>query len=74
MSEAHVRYRCPARYNDVLDVATSIAGHTPFTLIFHYDIANQSGVVCVSGDVKAACVDGKGKVKKIPAEIAEKLG
>jgi acyl-CoA thioester hydrolase len=73
VAEAHVRYHCPARYDDILDVATSIAGHTPVTLTFHYEIVNQRGVICATGDVKAACVDTAGKVKRIPQEILGKL-
>ncbi len=73
VAEAHIRYHCPARYNDVLDVATTIADHTPVTLTFHYEIANQRGAVCVTGDVKAACVDTAGKMKRIPQDILDKL-
>jgi acyl-CoA thioester hydrolase len=74
VAEAHVKYHSSARYNDMLDVVTSITEHSSVTITFHYEIANQKGVLCVSGDVKAACVDTKGKVKRIPGEIAEKLG
>ena len=74
VAEANIKYDSPARYNDVLDVATSISDHSSVTLTFHYEIRNQNGVLCVSGDVKAASVDGKGKVKRIPKEIVEKLG
>ncbi|HUI92248.1 MAG TPA: YbgC/FadM family acyl-CoA thioesterase [Chitinivibrionales bacterium] len=73
VAESHLKYHFPARYNDVLDVATSIAVHSSVTLTFHYEIRNQKGVLCVSGDVTAACVDGKGKVKRMPKEILEKL-
>ena len=62
VAEANVRYHSPARYNDVLNVATSIAEHTPATITFHYEIANQRGVLCASSDVKAACVDQAGKL------------
>jgi acyl-CoA thioester hydrolase len=74
VAEANIKYHSPARYNDVLDVTTSITEHSSVTLTFHYEICNQKGVLCVSGDVKAACVDGKGKVKRIPGEVVEKLG
>jgi tol-pal system-associated acyl-CoA thioesterase len=67
--EAHLKYHRSARYNDVLDVATSIAGHSPAAITFHYEISNQHGVLCVSGDIKVACVSGAGKLKRIPGEI-----
>jgi acyl-CoA thioester hydrolase len=74
VAEAQIKYHSSARYNDVLDVATSIMEHSSVTITFHYEIFNQKGALCVSGDVKAACVDRKGKVKRIPGEIGEKLG
>ncbi len=71
--EASVKYRRSARYNDILDVETAITGHTPVTLTFHYEIANQRGVLCVTGEVKAACVDRTGKLRRIPGVVIDKL-
>jgi acyl-CoA thioester hydrolase len=71
--DAHVKYVRSARYNDILDVATSIVDHTPVLLVFHYDITNQDGVLCVSGDVKAACVNSANKVRRLPKRIVDKL-
>ncbi len=73
VAEANVKYHSSARYNDVLDVATSIAEHSSVTITFHYEIADQKGVLCVSGDVRAACVDHHGKVKRIPKAVIDKL-
>ncbi|HMD68172.1 MAG TPA: YbgC/FadM family acyl-CoA thioesterase [Chitinivibrionales bacterium] len=73
VAEANVKYHSSARYNDVLDVATSITEHSSVTITFRYEIADQRGVLCVSGDVKAACVDRNGKVKRIPKAIIDKL-
>jgi YbgC/YbaW family acyl-CoA thioester hydrolase len=71
--EAHLKYHRSARYNDVLDVETSIADHSPVAITFHYEISNQHGVLCVSGDVKAACVTAAGKLKRVPQEVVKKL-
>jgi acyl-CoA thioester hydrolase len=71
--ESHLKYHCSARYNDMLDIATSIVSHSSAAIIFRYEITNQHGVLCVSGDVKAACVTCAGKVKRIPGEILEKI-
>ena len=73
VTEAHLKYHRPARLNDVLDVETFIANHSPVSINFLHDITNQDGVLCVSGDVKAACVNRDGKVKRMPAEILAKL-
>jgi acyl-CoA thioester hydrolase len=69
VAEANIKYRFSARYNDVLTVATAITHHSSVTLAFHYEIVNHQGVTCASGDVKAACVDGCGKIKRIPHDI-----
>jgi acyl-CoA thioester hydrolase len=71
--EANLKYHRSARYNDILDVATSIADHSSVAITFHYEISNQHGELCVSGDVKAACVTAGGKLKRIPEEIVKKL-
>jgi acyl-CoA thioester hydrolase len=73
VAEAQVKYHFSARYNDVLNVATSIVEHSSATLVFHYEITNQNNRLCVSGNVKAACVGKDGKVKKIPKEIIDIL-
>ena len=74
VAEANVKYHCSARYNDVIDVVTSIAGHSSASITFHYEISNQHGVLCVSGDIKAACVTAAGKLKRVPEEIVKMLG
>lgn len=73
VAEANIKYRFSARYNDILTVATSVTHHSPVTLTFHYEIVNRQGVTCASGDVKAACVDGNGKVKRIPRDVLVQL-
>jgi acyl-CoA thioester hydrolase len=73
VAEANLKYHCSARYNDVLNITTSIAGHSPAAITFHYEITNQHGVLCVSGNVKAACVTRKGKLKRVPEEIVKRL-
>ena len=71
--EARLKYHHSARYNDLLDLTTSIAGHSPVAITFHYEISNQHGVLCVSGETKVACVTCAGKIKRIPKDIVEKL-
>lgn len=73
VAEANIKYRFSARYNDVLTVATAITHHSSVTLTFNYEIVNQQGVTCASGDVKAACVDGSGKIKRVPRDVLAKL-
>jgi acyl-CoA thioester hydrolase len=74
VAEAHIKYHKPARYNDILTIETSITGFTPLTIMFHGKIYNQNTELCVTGDIKAACVDKNGKLKKIPEYVLEILG
>jgi acyl-CoA thioester hydrolase len=73
VAEVNCKYHKPARYNDLLTVETAITGHTAHSLSFHYEIVNQNGERCVSADIKAACVDNRGKLRKIPAAMLEVL-
>ena len=71
--EAHVKYHKSARHNDVLDVATTIISYSPAAITFGYEIANQRKELCVSGEVKAACVTAAGRLKRVPPEIMKVL-
>lgn len=72
--EARLKYRYPARYNDLLDVQSRITQLNSFKITFETLIANQHGQTCVTGDVTLACISHEGKVRKIPAEVVAALG
>jgi len=69
VAEAHIKYHKPARYNNIITIETTITGFTPLTITFHYQIFKQNTERCVTGDIKAACVDRNGKLKKIPEYV-----
>jgi acyl-CoA thioester hydrolase len=73
VAEASVKYRRPARYNDLLTVATSVKGVTPASMTFYTEVS-RGGELLVCGEVRAACVNAaSGKPARLPAEIAEAL-
>ena len=71
--EAHVSYRTPARYDDLLAVETSLAEVRRASARFGYRIV-RDGEVVATGHTMHACVDLEGHVRRIPAELRERLG
>lgn len=71
--EVNAKYRAPARYNDLLDVHTTIGGHSSASITFVTTISNESGKLLVKGEVKAAFIGSDGHAEKIPKKVLEAL-
>jgi acyl-CoA thioester hydrolase len=71
--EAHVSYRMPARYDDVLTIETSLAEMRRASARFGYRIV-RDGDVLATGHTLHACVDLEGRVKRMPPELLQRLG
>lgn len=72
--EAHARYLKPARYDDVLDIATRLLSATGVRITFAYEVRLQeSGVVLASGMTSHAAVDGRGRPRRLPSELRDRL-
>lgn len=70
VTEVNVKYRKPARYNDILSVKSRISAFSSVTMTFDTTICNQDGRLLVEGRVKMVCIEeGNGKVCKIPDAI-----
>lgn len=72
--EAHIKYHKPARYNDMLDVHSTLAESSSVSLTIHTTIHNQHHDHLVTGMVKLACISNEGKARRIPAEVLEAVG
>jgi acyl-CoA thioester hydrolase len=70
--EAAVRYRIPARYDDLLVVETSLAEPRRATARFDYRIL-RDGEVLATGHTVHACVDLEGHVQRMPEELVARL-
>jgi acyl-CoA thioester hydrolase len=70
--EAHVKYRSPARYDDLLSIESSVIELSSATVVFETRILRDNNLL-VKGEVKLACIGPKGHVMKIPQEIREAL-
>lgn len=74
VTEAHVFYKAPARYNDLLDLQSVIAEITPVTMLFTTTIRQAcSGSLLVKGDVRLACISPEGKPRRIPDALKKLL-
>lgn len=72
--EAQVSYHAPARYGDVLSVATRVTGlrKVRFSLA-HEIVRTTDSRTIVTGATTLACVGPDGKPARVPAEVARTL-
>lgn len=68
VAKLEVRYRRPARYDDLLTLETSIARVTPAKLEHSYRLLRGDEVLAEANSV-IACVNGKGEVQRIPEDL-----
>jgi acyl-CoA thioester hydrolase len=72
--EANVRYRRPARYDDELAILAAVPAVTGAKARFVYEIRRlPDGEELASGHTVHACVDGRGRVTRLPAALRERL-
>jgi acyl-CoA thioester hydrolase len=72
--EVHCKYRAPARYDDMLDIETTLADSTALTLTFETRMYNQQRKHLVTCRVKLACISAEGKVEHVPEDMRAKFG
>ena len=76
VTEASVRYRAPARYDQALTLYTHIAWIKKASLRFEYRLARNDGgreVDLVTGFTIHGCITHQGKVTPLPAWVRESL-
>jgi len=72
VTEAHVRYLIPARFNDALDVETTLTLAKGARLSFQQRIwRNHHGAeqLLCDGTIHLACIDAHGKPSRIPHHL-----
>jgi acyl-CoA thioester hydrolase len=68
-----VRYKKPARYDDLLTLRTTISRITPARIEHEYQLM-RDGEVLTTGTSTLACVDGTGTISALPDELLESSG
>jgi len=63
-----VKFKRPARYDDVLSLTTEIAKQTPAKLIHRYQLRRGDELLCEAESL-IACVNSEGLVQRIPEDL-----
>lgn len=72
--ESYLRYKAPARYDDLLLVKTSLAEVTPFSCRFHCHILRQDdNRLLVKGFTHHASINKKGTLTRLPTDYVDQL-
>jgi acyl-CoA thioester hydrolase len=66
LTRAQVRYRSPARYDDLLTLRTTLTRTTLVKLEHRYDLL-RDGVLLAEGETTLGCVGRDGRVQPLPA-------
>ncbi len=70
VAEAQIKYRSPARYDDLLEVQTRVLRVRGADLQLGYRIVRpEDGRVLALGSTTLACIDRDGRVRRLPAEL-----
>ncbi len=71
--EARLRYRLPARYDDLLTIEVWMTLVQRVRLNFGHRILNQRGKTILEADTFHACTSRDEKPKRLPSELVAKL-
>jgi acyl-CoA thioester hydrolase len=65
----NVKYRSPARFDDLLTLRTRLVRVTPAKLIHDYRLTRDDGTLLAEGESIIACVDRSGRVQRMTEEL-----
>lgn len=63
--EAHLNYRMPARFDDEIEVKTTLSELRTVSLRFTYEITRDGQMIC-NGVTRLGCIDESHKLLRIP--------
>jgi acyl-CoA thioester hydrolase len=74
VTEARVKYRTPARYDDEIIVRTRVAEVRSRAITFAYEVRRAAdAMLLATGETAHIVMDGKGRARSFPPEYAAKL-
>lgn len=73
VAKINVRFKKPARYDDVLTLTTSIRRQTPAKLEHDYELKRGEQLLTAAESV-IACVNEEGQVQRIPENLIDLTG
>jgi acyl-CoA thioester hydrolase len=71
--EARLKYKAPARYDDLLTIEVWVTAIEKVRLNFGHHILNQDGKLILEAETFHVCTTREDKPKRLPEEMAEKL-
>ena len=72
--EARASYHRPVRYDDLLEIHTTVATHTGARVAFSYEIRREGcGEVLARGFTSHAAIDAGGRPRRLPAALRSLL-
>jgi acyl-CoA thioester hydrolase len=71
--ECALRYKAPARYDDVLKIETTVSEARGVRIHFAYRITNQDGEMVLEATTFHACANRQDKPQRLPAALLERL-
>ena len=71
--EARLRYKYPARYDDLLTIEVWVTAIEKVRLNFSHRIVNQNGKLILEAETFHVCTSREDKPKRLPEELAMKL-
>jgi acyl-CoA thioester hydrolase len=71
--ECRLRYKSPARYDDVLTIEVWVTSAEKVRLNFAYRILNQIGVLILEAETFHVCTGLDEKPKRLPEDLRERL-
>lgn len=71
ISELSIKYRAPAKLDDLLTVTTEIKGVSYCKITFAQKIINQQGTLLCDATIKVVCVSEDLKPQRVPSKIKE---
>jgi len=74
VTELHIQYKLPARYDDLIQVTTTLRNIPTAKIEFDYEIFNEEGELLVTASTTLVFVDSlTQKIRRAPNYLLEKL-
>ena len=70
LAKVEVRYRLPARYDDLLTLRTIVTRATPVRIEHRYEVL-RNGQLLAEGSSTLACVDREGRLQAMPEWLVQ---
>jgi acyl-CoA thioester hydrolase len=71
--ECRVRYKAPARYDDLLSLELRVTAAAGARLNFAHQLLNPAGLLVLEGETFHACTDLESKPRRLPPELLAHL-